>query len=354
MRKILFMILGGTLLMLSACNNGNEETSPNKLLANVLAEEDNVKYYGEMTIDMDMEELGEMEMKEWRDGKKSRVEVVRPEKSISVNDGETIMTYEAEQNKVFQFELGELQELNNSPKDQLNLVLDSIKETHNIEKLGNETIIGRDTVHFKAIPKEDGTVFGEQDFWVDTEYWVILKMISKSANIKTELVYTSIDFSSDFKGEVFTLDVPEDAEVETLDTDFSGKEIELEEMIDILGEGVLYVPEENGITIDHISLIEMDAQTNYVDIAYKKDGIAFITLSIISPATDDIEEQIELFGNDAEEVQVRDQNGMYINAKLLQSLVWNEDNFQYNLDMMDPSLTVDGLLDLTEAMKKVE
>ena len=202
--------------------------------------------------------------------------------------------------------------------------------------------------------QEEGTVFGEQDFWMDTEDWVILKMISKSANIKTELVYMSIVFSSDFKGEVFTLDILEDAEVETLDTDFSGKEIELEEMIDILGEGVLYVPEGNGITIDHISLIEMDAQTNYVDIAYKKDGIAFITLSIISPATDDIEEQIELFGNDAEEVQVRNQNGMYINAKLLQSLVWNEDNFQYNLDMMDPSLIVDGLLDLTEAMKKVE
>lgn len=37
-----------------------------------------------------------------------------------------------------------------------------------------------------------------------------------------------------------------------------------------------------------------------------------------------MDELIELFGNDAEEVQVRDQDGMYINAKLLQSLVWNE------------------------------
>src|SRR5699024_9287874 len=66
--------------------------------------------------------------------------------------------------------------------------------------------------------QEEGTVFGEQDFWMDTEDWVILKMISKSANIKTVLVYMTIVFSSVFKGGVFTLDILEDDDVMTIST----------------------------------------------------------------------------------------------------------------------------------------
>jgi len=354
MKKRIIMFIGlCVILLLAACGEAGI-MSPNKMLSKALAEEEKVSYYGEVTFTSNMQELGEMTMKEWRDQEKSRVEVKEDgNEVIAVNDGATLQMYQEATNEVMQFSSEELQDMQVSPKEQINMLLSSIEDTHEVEKLGNEEVSGRDTVHLKATAKEDGELFGDQELWIDSEHWVVLKMIMETDAYDSVMEYTKIEFDPNFEEGIFELDIPEGATIEEMDENNFEEEISLEEAKDILGDNFLYLTEADGYEIDRITLFALEElESKIVTLEYTDNGTTSFTLAITS--AEDIAEQLEVFGKDAEETKVRNEEGIYIESGMLRTLIWNEATFQYSLDRIDPKLTLEDLLDMTEEMEVME
>lgn len=355
MKKRIVMFIGLCMVLLLAACGEDGNMSPNKMLSKALAEEENVSYYGEVTFTSNMKELDEITMKEWRDQGKSRVEVKEDgNEVIAVNDGATLQMYQEATNEVMQFSSEELQDMQMNPKEQINMLLSAIEDTHEVEKLGNEEVSGRDTVHLKATAKEDGELFGDQELWIDSEHWVVLKMVMETDAYDSVMEYTKIEFDPDFEEGIFELDIPEDATIEEMDDNDFEEEISLEEAKDILGDSFLYLTEADGHEIDRITLFaleELDSQI--VTLEYTKGGTTSFTLAITA-AEDDIDEQLEVFGKDAEETEVRNEEGIYIESGMLRTLIWNEEAFQYSLDPIDPKLILENLLEMTEEMEEIE
>src|SRR5690625_7262971 len=74
--------------------------SPDNVISNVLAADNEVTYYGEMELSFQLKEETEtFEAKEWRQNNKSRVEMVAEEEQIiALSDGESITVYNEEEN----------------------------------------------------------------------------------------------------------------------------------------------------------------------------------------------------------------------------------------------------------------
>lgn len=354
-KKILMFIALCMVLLLGACGeDGN--MSPNKMLSKALAEEESVSYYGEVTFTSNMKDLDEITMKEWRNQGKSRVEVMEDgNKTIAVNDGESLQMLEEATNKVMQFSSEELQDMQMSPKEQINILLSTIEDTHEVEKLGNEEVSGRDTVHLKATAKEDGELFGDQELWIDSEHWVVLKMVMETDAYDSVMEYTKIEFNPTFEKGIFELDIPEDATIEEMGEEDFEEEITLEEAKGILGDNFLYLTEADGYEIDRITLFALEElDSKIVTLEYTNDGATSFTLAITSPIEDDIAAQLEVFGKDAKETKVRNEEGIYIESGMLRTLIWNEGAFQYSLDPINPKLTFEDLLEMTEEMEVIE
>lgn len=356
MRKRIVMLIGLCVVLLLAACEEDGNMSPNKMLSKALAEEEKVSYYGEVTFTSNMKELDNLTMKEWRDQEKTRVEVTEEgNKAIAVNDGTTLQMYEEATNKVMQFTSEELQGVQMSPKEQINMLLSAIEDTHEVETLGNEEISGRDTVHLKATAKEEGELLGDQEIWIDSEHWVVLKMVMETDAYDSVMEYTKIEFAPTFEDGIFELDVPEDATIEEMDEDSFEEEITLEEAQNILGDAFFYITETDGYTIDKVTLFELEElDSKTVNMEYTKDGVASFELTITSPVEDNITEQLDIFGKDAEATEVRKEEAIYIDSGMFRSLIWNEAPFQYSLDPNDPKLTIEDLLEMTKDMEEIE
>lgn len=356
MKEKIIMFIGLCMLLLLAACGKDGNISPNKMLSKALAEEEKVSYYGEVSFTSNMKDLNEITMKEWRDQGKSRVEVMEDgNEVIAVNDGTILQMYQEATNEVMQFSSEELQDMQISPKEQINMLLSSIEDTHEVEKLGNEEVSGRDTIHLKATAKEDGELFGDQELWIDSEHWVVLKMVMETDAYDSVMEYTKIEFNPNFEEGIFELDIPEGTTIEEIDDDSFEEEITLEEAKEILGDNFLYLTETDKYEIDRITLFalgELDSKT--VNFEYKDAGTTIFTLAITSPAEDDIAEQLEVFGKDAEETQVRNEEGIYIESGMLRTLIWDEAPFQYSLYPIDPKLTLEALLEMTAKMEEIE
>jgi len=333
--------------------------SPDNVISNVLAADNEVTYYGEMELSFQLKEETEtFEAKEWRQNNKSRVEMVAEEEQIiALSDGESITVYNEEENSAIQLNSKELQNLHMNPKEQLEFLLDEIRDTHELEKVGNEKILNRDTFHLIA-KKKDGekTLYGDQELWIDTENWVVLKAIMKTSAFEMKMKYTAIDFNPKLDETTFVLDLPEDVEIEQLDDgELLEDEITLNDIETKLGKDVLYVPENREYEINAITYIDIDSDYKNVDIDYKRDGLAFATLSIVDTKEESsLEEQLVMFGDDAEEVTVRNQQGIFIDVGQLRALSWEEGNYSYSIDITNSNVTLDDILSFAENMEELK
>src|SRR5699024_10551899 len=144
----------------------------------------------------------------------------------------------------------ELLEFNQpSPKEQVNNLLEMVRDTHEISSEGEAEIAGRDTYHLVAKAKEENTLFGDQELWIDKENWMVLKMI----------FYTKIDFNTKILADTFTLDLPDDMEMKNLDDMSNESEITLEEAKENIG-AFHYFPENEELDISTIEMIELQGE----------------------------------------------------------------------------------------------
>ncbi|MBP2258447.1 LolA family protein [Virgibacillus alimentarius] len=345
--------------MMTACSE-TSDYSPEQMINNALDEKESESYVAEATSTIrENEDVVEaMKMKEWhsKDGK-IRVEIENQneeEKAISVNDGEKITTYEVEQNQAIVVDDEEILEFNQpSPKEQVDLILDMVRDTHQIEGKGEEEIAGRSAYHLVATPKKDDVLLGKQEIWIDKENWIVLKIVSSTGNQKTEIVYNNIDFDTSIPDEKFTLDLPDDVDIVNSDDLLKTEEVTLEEAKEGIGKPFLYFPEEDGVAISAIEMDELKGKLNRteINIDYKKEDAPFLTLSVFESPEDTDE---DLLLPDEEKVTIRNQDGTYTDSNDFRALFWQEDGLNYSLVIIDPSLTLEELQALTETMDTVK
>lgn len=351
----------GMVMNLFGCSFEGSQYSPEQVIQNALAEEEKVaSYYGE--AELIFKEAGEvsehMRLKEWRskDGK-IKIETAQidgGDETISVYNGKEFTVLQVDKNEAFVSNDEELlSDFQPSMKEQAHNMLDMIRDSHEISIEGEEKIAGRETYHLVAKEKDEKTLFGDQELWIDKENWIVLKIFSVMGDHEVEMEHKKIDFDQEMKDEIFTLDLPEDVEIRSFDEISESTEVSLEEAIENIGQPLLYFPEANGLEIASIDLLEVkgEIQRTEVNIDYEKDGLASFTLTVF-PADEEDEEDYKLPGE--ESIDIRDEKGTVMDLDEFRSIVWTENGLTYSVLLTDPKLSIEEFVKMANDMELVE
>ena len=347
---------------LLGCSFEGSQYSPEQVIQNALNEKKEIGAYyaeAEMVISEKGKEVEHSLMNEWRTGDgKIRIETENEdgsEKMIAVNDGSTLMLYEVDNNQASLIEDLELLNLNMpSPKEQADQLLKMVGDTHEISIEDEGEIAGREVYQMLAKAKGDHTLIGDLELWIDKENWMVLKTIVKVGDTECETVYTKIDLKPEISGELFSIDLPEDVEIQNLDDLVDTTEITLDEVANNIGNSFFYFPELDGLEIMTIGLDQLhgEIERSEVSINYTKEGQQVLTLAVFeSPAEmDDL--GLEMPGETV--IDVRGQEGMKMEAGDFRLLSWQEDGVSYSVILYDQDLTFEELLEMTDNMKLME
>jgi len=349
----LTIFFGGVVVSLFGCSSTTNQYSPDQVIQNAL-EEEMPSYYGEVESIIHDQGIETREiMREWRsnDGK-TRIELQHQggsNKTISVNDGHVLTIYEADQNKAYMIDDPEILSFNLSPREQVNMLLKNIRDTHELSTKDGGKVISRDTHHISAKTKKNDTLFGDVELWIDKETWLILKMTLHAGDSVTTTAYTKIDFKTNMSSELFVIDLPEDVEIENMSDIAKTKEISLEDVPSKIGKSVNYFPETEEFKISLVELYELQGELNRneVSIDYTRNGLPLLTLSVFEKGTDTLD---DLPG---EIVKVRNHDGIYETLGDVRSLLWQEDGFTYSILLIDPNYAIEELIHLTEKMEAI-
>lgn len=365
------IVIGLLVLALAGCSFEGKRYSPEEVINNAMSKEaERIAYYGEAQLIIEMgEEKEEITVKEWRskDGR-ARVELAGTEiagQVISVNDGEQFITYEEETNQAtIMGDITTLSALQSSPKEQALALLEMIGDSHELSLVGEEKIAKRKTYHLKATASKENELMGDMEIWVDKENWLVLKVHVSMGDVKTEVIYTKVDFKPKITDDLFQLDMPDDVEITDFDTLGSTEETDLAGAADFLENEFLYFAETDELAIEKImksSFGADDFKLLGVEIVYTKEDVPFLSLHIersdYLDELDDLYDELDngedlenLFGEGNNALQVRGVEGYYLEAEDFQMIDWSEGELLYSVTSIDPSLTKDDLLALTEKM----
>lgn len=359
-KKIDTFLLITILSLLVGCGKMNSY-SPEQVITNALESENVPTYYGELKMTMDnVEELQHVTVTEWRHQDKSRVEMMSGDDlTVMVHNGASLTLYEENENKAFVFEDDDMSGLNMNPREQVEMLLDMIRDTHDIEKVGEAEIAGRPAFHMVAKKRKDEkSLFGDQELWIDKEHWVVLKMKSRSGDTQSDIEYTKIDFDTKMDESVFEMELPDDVVIENMDDLNAGteEELTLEEIPDKIGQSVLYIPDGKSHKMDKITFMEIQGEPIYKDVTidYKQDGLPLMTLTIIS--TDGMEEEeeaTEVLDDSFEKETIRGKEGLLTEMDQFRSISWDEGGLRYSINIIDPNTTWEMVKEWASHMKKI-
>lgn len=347
------VFLGSLSLTLVACNSDLNSMSSEEIYANVVQSyEEPVSYYAESMMSFSDEDP--IVMKEWRNkDNQIRTEAYMNDEleSIAVNDGEFIWSYDSTTNEVIYFELDQLaiDNLNQPMSEQAKMLLDIIKESHNLEIIGEEKVANRDTLHVKATPKNDvDELMGELDVWVDKETWFLLKTVSKVDDFEVIGEYTTFELNPKLEEELFVFETPEGATVVDMDEMFKETKVAtIEEAKAYINSPFLYVAETDSIRLKDISVTEVQDVENSLTLNYFKDDLPYFYLGV-SPLE---EANVPFTG---EGYNIRGQEGMIDEMSTLKMLTWVEDGFGYVAIVEREDVTVEEISELLNTMVKTE
>ena len=361
-KKLITIMLLSSILM-TACSIDNQSSIlPEDIVVYAIeANEDIDSYYMEskITIYEDDEIIDEMNTKEWFssvDGEaRSRIESISDsgEISISTNNGENIIIYDEKTNMVSIATVTEEMAnsiVNNTSKKQTMNTLESMKETHNIENLGEVEMNGMNVYHLKARPIKENSITGEQELWIDKETWNIVKLINSGLGGKVELQVLKFDTSPEIDESIFTQDIPEDAEIANIDGPIMEEEIvTIEELTEEMGKPLLYVPESLGYELRQIRLYKFnnDDLDDEATQEYFKDGVKKFNIFVIKQKIDTSEREL-LPGE--KEIEIRGVKG-YVLDDFMRRISFTEDGIQYTLQIEDDSMDIDEAKEIIEDME---
>ncbi|UGV40265.1 outer membrane lipoprotein-sorting protein [Methanococcoides orientis] len=264
--KVLFVLLLIFSAFLSAgCVDDQvsaEEIAEKMQQKNDLIEDSSFTLYMTMSL-MGQESVMEQDMIQKKE--KMRSVTKQPAEqagTIVVSNGETMWTYDPRQNSVVIMEMPDLdldQEINYA-----GLIAQFLNES-DVSFSGMEKIEGRNTFIMNLEPKEEvpsaGPFTGNIKVWVDEETWMPLKydIYDTDGNVIISVEVRNLQVNTGISDEVFEFEIPEGAEVSTLDmNEFAlPEDITLEEAQEKADFDILhpsYIPE--GYDFDHASLFD--------------------------------------------------------------------------------------------------
>ncbi|MGE7926483.1 LolA family protein [Lysinibacillus xylanilyticus] len=324
--------------------------SPQEIIDQALQEtKEPLTYYAEYKMDLS-DVGGKAQVKEWAKDGKRRIETTAEngEHIISVNNGSQVIIYDVVKNTAHKMDLGEggLDGFQ-SPRDQAELLFNLVKDTHDVKIDGEEKIAGRDTYKIVAKAKKDDTLIGDIEVWVDKKTWVTLKTITNSAGNKMITEYTKMDENAKIDDAQFTIDIPKDAKMEEI----SGSElVKLDTVKGELGE-FLMVPEENGLTLEQISLDKGIENRSEYTFSYAKNGQEDISVTVFK-ADSKATKGEPILGE--KEMDIRGQKGTVMDGKNFRCISWQENGYQYSIFLANSKLTIEDLVAYAKQMTIVK
>ncbi len=337
---------------LVGCNT-EASYSPQEIIEQALQESrEPLTYYGEYTLDMG-ELGGKAQVKEWVKNSNRRIEMKgdNDEHVITVKTDSELISYDVTQNTAYKmaYPQGELDGLQ-SPREEVQLVFNLVKDTHDIKIAGEEKVAGRDTYKIVAKTKKAESLFGDIEAWIDKKTWLTLKM--KSANAGNQMIteYSKIKVGEKIDDQQFILDLPKDVTIQEISGEDTSELISMDEAKQQL-KNFLMVPQANGLTIDKISMVKGLEDRPEYSFDYGLDGeLAFFVT--IFKADDSIAEIGPILNE--KEMDIRGQKGTVMDDKNFRSIAWQENGYQYSIVGENPELTIEDLVGYAKQMKFVQ
>ncbi|QTM99030.1 hypothetical protein ERJ70_06775 [Sediminibacillus dalangtanensis] len=349
MKHIGWLSLGLLMLLVVTGCKGGGSVSSEEIFTKVLAEsEEPLVYYGEGSLSIqDGETVEKTAFKEYA-GSNGQKKVITEEpsankRSIALMDGESMTIYEEGSKTAQRIDLsaGELP-ASLTQKEQLMSMLDWVKDSHDTEIIGEETILDRNTYHLKLTSKEDG-LLGDMDLWVEQDNWFIVKMKQKAGDVETTMEYTKLDVNPEFPNDTFLLNLSDNVEVKDIDDEMAVLS-SVEEAEQALGTDFLIIDDEKH-ELDRIEMDKLGGEINRTEVTlyYIQDDVPSFSISIFpTPEGEGMalgDGSLKVRGHDAEEMDE------------IRNISWDEQGLRYSLMIDHPDLTTEDALHVTETMK---
>lgn len=341
--SILTLILGG-------CSQ-DMNVSAEEILHNAIeSEKDVTRYKGisEMKTKEGEDLTEHLILEEYVDDQQRKVittDQILEQETVAFNDGERMLMYDEARDEAYEMDVTELGDIAGlSPKEQFKNMMEMVGDSHSYEMIGEEKILDFDTYHIQLTADDSDQLLGDMELWIDQKTWFVVKMISETGGIQTEVTYTELDFSPEFTEDTFTIDIPEDVDIADLEDDFAPDTVTLEEATEALDQAFFIFPEEGdemGLTDIQMYGVSNEEARSEVILSYSnEEGIPVFSLSVFpTPENMEIEKaDLEIRGNKAEY------------QDMIDGILWDEDGLRYSIVIEDPNLDQETIGELAEEM----
>lgn len=299
----------------------------------VAAETKPASYYaeGEMKIWSDDKLNHTMHIKEWVDGETGRKRTETEENghvSYAVNNGTEITIYEKETGTAYSMNVSAMgQQPEQTQKQMLVDQLERLRDSHDVDMIGQEKLQGQDVIHIKLTPKEEGTLSISSEYWVDPKTWMIVKVISTYGDEKSEMVYDPIQYDPEFSEDTFVIDIPKEVDVKDLNDLTQISEVSLEEAEQALGQP--FLQDMNGeLELSRIEMTSLGGELSRdeVTLYYVNNDKVEVSMTVFKAPDENGDDTLL---PDESKVEVRDTEGSYM--KSIRNISWTENGLRYSI-----------------------
>ncbi|WP_100371746.1 LolA family protein [Bacillus sp. FJAT-45037] len=328
--------LATAILFTTACSVEDTE----KIIEQAVEAQENLdSYYAE--VSSTFEYGGESETstyKEWN-MKQNKHRTEMENGYLHVSNGKESWSYDENENTVTVFETTDemLDEMPTEAEMMREMLTEMLNST-DVKVNGRDTIAEQKTIHLSVSTKdgEEDQFMGDMsyDIWIDEETYMPLKMEWVSEDFSSMMEYTHIEYNIDIDEDLFSFEIPDGAEVLTMD-DFMMESLSLEELSD---SASFMIPNLDSILETHEFneanyFEEMDMATLHFN-----QGDEFIVLSITTEKTEMMEE--------TEPVTTENFEGSYMNMFDTHFLFWSNDDVYLELMTTSQEMSKENLVDI--------
>lgn len=178
----------------------------------------------------------------------------------------------------------------------------------------------------------------------------MLKMKSDNAGNQIITEYSKIIVDEKIDDQQFILDLPEDVTIQEISGEDTSELISLDEAKQQL-EKFLMVPQENGLSIDKISMVKGLEDRPEYSFDFGLDGQPAFFITIFK--ADESMSEIGPILNE-KEMDIRGQKGTVMDDKNFRSIAWQENGYQYSIVGENPELTIEDLVSYAQQMEFVQ
>ncbi|WP_096438342.1 DUF4367 domain-containing protein [Alteribacter populi] len=343
-KQLLSLGIAPVVLFAAACSV--EDTD--EIIENAVEAQGNLEsYYAEVSSSFEFDGVSEEDSyKEW--SAKPNKHRIEQDGFISVSNGEQSWSYNEEENSVIVFDdIGEWSEEMPDESEMMREMLTEMMGSNDVVAHGKETVADRSVIHLSLTPKEGEEEFllgdGSYEVWVDEETYMPLKMKMEGEEFSSEMEYTHIEYNIDIDEEIFEFDIPEGAELQSMD-DLMPESLSIDELQEVTAfdvpeftklpdgyefQGANYLEEMDSAMIEYI-----DSEGNY------------LMLSISSESTD-----FSLEGEESESLEIGEHEGTYMSMHQMQFITWSDGDLHYELSSFAEDMTKEELVEVAKGLK---